>query len=93
MIDPPVKQIIWNMGGVFGPPKAGLKLSKVLETRELLKGYLEPQPEFLKLLEAKCPSFDASKTMALHLRLTDKVNSEAVQNDQLSIEDIVSGYS
>ena len=92
LVNPDSGKLVWNSSGVWGPSKdGGLNENKVRETRTLLKQCTGLTPEFTQLLaaEAKQIGMDGSATLAVHLRLTDKLHSEAKENADLSNETIV----
>ena len=93
LVNPPANELMWNCSGVWGPSKdGGLNQHKVKETRSLVKQFTGFTLSFQQLLadEAMQINMDGNGTLAVHLRLTDKVHNEAKENGTLSNEMVVS---
>ena len=89
VFDPAPGKMIWNTSGVWGPSKdGGLNEQKVRDTRDLVKGFTDFSQSFKDVLvaEALKIGMDGNATLAVHLRLTDKVHDESKENAGLSNE-------
>ena len=92
VLDPNPGSMIWNTSGVWGPSRdGGLNQDKVKKTRVLIQQSVELTGPFRELLlnESKMIGLLNSETLAVHLRLTDKVNDEAPENAQVSTAVVV----
>ena len=92
LVDPDAKKLIWNESGVWGPSRdGGLNEHKVRDTRTLVKQCTGLAPPFQESLadEARKIGMDGNTTLAVHLRLTDKVHDEAKENATLSNDMVV----
>ena len=90
--DPPVGKFVWNSSGTWGPSKGGgLNVQKVRQTRALLNHCTQLTIPFQRFLWVTAVNIGltGNAILAVHLRLTDKVQDEAKENATLSNEAIV----